>query len=128
MQKERSADLKIYYDGRQCRGDPFKIRGTLKWDASKFNAQDRFVFKDADYPYGGVRPQECEITGVVTRIWAIYFRYVVYRQRCGQVLRPSEYKILQISRSDAYEPKFEGFEFGAYLVQLRDTDCENLPE
>lgn len=42
--KERSADLKIYYDGRQCRGDPFKIRGTLKWNASKFNAQDRFVF------------------------------------------------------------------------------------
>ncbi|WP_298953012.1 hypothetical protein [uncultured Campylobacter sp.] len=47
--KERSADLKIYYDGRQCRGDPFKIGGTLKWDASKFNAQDHFVFKDADY-------------------------------------------------------------------------------
>lgn len=43
-------------------------------------------------------------------------------------LRPSEYKILQISRSDAYEPKFEGFEFGAYLVQLRDTGCENLPK
>ena len=50
-QKERSVDLKIYYDGRQCRGDPFKIRGTLKWGASKFNAQDRFVFKDADYSY-----------------------------------------------------------------------------
>ncbi|WP_298979805.1 hypothetical protein [uncultured Campylobacter sp.] len=43
-------------------------------------------------------------------------------------LRPSEYKILQISRSDAYEPKFEGFEFGAYLVQLRDADCENPPK
>lgn len=64
----------------------------------------------------------------MTGIWAIYFRYEAYRQRCGQVLRPSEYKILQISRSDAYEPKFEGFEFGAYLVQLRDTDCENLPK
>lgn len=62
----------------------------------------------------------------MTGIWAIYFRYEACRQRCGQVLRPSEYKILQISRSDAYEPKFEGFEFGAYLVQLRDTDCENL--
>ena len=49
--KERSADLKIYYDGRQCRGDPFKIRGTLKWNVSKFGAQDRFVFKDADYSY-----------------------------------------------------------------------------
>lgn len=48
--------------------------------------------------------------------------------RCGQVLCPSEYKILQISRSDAYEPKFEGFEFGAYLVQLRDAGCENLPK
>ena len=48
-QKETSADLKIYYDGRRCRGDPFKIRGTLKWNVSKFNAQDRFVFKDADY-------------------------------------------------------------------------------
>ncbi|WP_298960622.1 hypothetical protein [uncultured Campylobacter sp.] len=44
------------------------------------------------------------------------------------MLRPSEYKILQISRNDAYEPKFEGFEFGTYLVQLRDTDCENLPK
>ena len=43
-------------------------------------------------------------------------------------LYPSEYKILQISRSDAYEPKFEGFEFDAYLVQLRDTGCENLPK
>ena len=64
----------------------------------------------------------------MTGIWAIYFRYEAYRQRCGQVLRPSEYKILQISRSDAYEPKFEGFEFGVYLVQLRDTDCENLPK
>ncbi|WP_298960619.1 hypothetical protein [uncultured Campylobacter sp.] len=50
-QKETSADLKIYYDGRQCRGDPFKIEDTVKWDASKFNAQDRFVFKDADYSY-----------------------------------------------------------------------------
>ena len=61
-------------------------------------------------------------------IWAIYFRYEAYRQRCRQVLYPSEYKILQISRSDAYEPKFEGFGFGAYLVQLRDTGCENLPK
>ena len=49
--KERSVDLKIYYDGRQCRGDPFKIRGMLKWNASKFGVQDRFVFKDADYSY-----------------------------------------------------------------------------
>ena len=64
----------------------------------------------------------------MTGIWAIYFRYEAYRQRCGQVLRPSEYKILQISRSDADEPKFEGFEFGVYLVPLRDTDCENLPK
>jgi len=44
-------DLKIYYDGRQCRADPFKIRGMLKWNASKFSAQDHFVFKDADYSY-----------------------------------------------------------------------------
>ena len=43
--------FKIYYDGRQCRSDPFKIGDTVKWDASKFNAQDRFVFKDADYSY-----------------------------------------------------------------------------
>ena len=76
----------------------------------------------------GARPQECEITGVVTGIWAIYFRYEAYRQHYGQVLCSSEHKILQISRSDAYEPKFGGFEFGAYLVQLRDTDCENLPK
>lgn len=44
-------DLKIYYDGRRCRGDLFKIRGAVKWNVSKFGAQDRFVFKDADYSY-----------------------------------------------------------------------------
>ena len=65
----------------------------------------------------------------MTGIWAIYFRYEAYRQHYGQVLlRPREYKVLQISRSDAYEPKFEGFKFSAYLVRLRDTGCENLPK
>ena len=36
----------------------------------------------------GARPQECEITGVTTGIWAIYFRYEAYRgaagRRCSQ--------------------------------------------
>ena len=51
--KERSADLKIYYDGRQmeCCGNPFKVGDTIKRGVSKFNAQDYFLFKDADYSY-----------------------------------------------------------------------------
>lgn len=35
----------------ECCGDLFKAGDTLKRNASKFSAQDRFVFKDADYPY-----------------------------------------------------------------------------
>lgn len=121
--KERSADLKIYYDGRQCRGDPFKIRGTLKWNASKFSAQDRFVFNT---PTIHTRRKAARVRDNGRRDGNLGDIFPL-RSLPG-ALYPSEYKILQISRSDAYEPKFEGFEFDAYLVQLRDTGCENPPK
>ena len=35
----------------ECCGNPFKVGDTIKRGVSKFNAQDYFLFKDADYSY-----------------------------------------------------------------------------
>ena len=114
-------DLKIYYDDWQmeCCGDAFKLGDKVNWYTAKFKADSDFIFKDTDYSYEAHGGEEYEITGVVTGISAIYFRYEPCDGPHGRVLQPVEYKSKEISRSHGYEPNFGGFTFGAYLVQLR---------
>ena len=121
--KRKKMDLKIYYDDWQmeCCGDAFKLGDEISWYVAKFKTDTDFIFRDADYSYEAHGREEYNITGVVTEIWAIYFRYESCDELHGRVLRPVEYKTKEISRSHGFEPEFEGFTFGAYLVRLSDA-------